>query len=93
VNHATYSIRKIKKKSEYEYVTCRFCSKNKDTYQHRKTDCSNKKVKNIFKEEYTLLSSLNLLSNYERKQCAWDIRYSSYVRVHRLKIAANCKKV
>jgi hypothetical protein len=74
-------------------VTCRFCSKNKDTYQHWKTDCSNKKVKNIFKEEYTLLSSLNLLPNYERKQCAWDIRYSSFVRVHRLNIAANCKKV
>jgi hypothetical protein len=89
VNNATYSTRKIKKISEYEYVTCRFCSKNKDTYQHWKTDCPNKKVKNIFKE-YTLLSSLNLLSNYERKRCAWDV---SYVRVHRLNIAANCKKV
>jgi hypothetical protein len=32
------------KRNLNEYVTCRFCSKNKDTYQHWKTDCSNKKV-------------------------------------------------
>jgi hypothetical protein len=56
VNNTTYTTRKIKKKSQYEYVTCRFCSKNKDTYQHWKTDCSNKKIKNIFKEEKSLFS-------------------------------------
>jgi hypothetical protein len=59
VNNTTYTtvVRKIKKKTEYEYITCRFCSKNKDTYQHWKTDCSNKKIKNIFKEEKSLLST------------------------------------
>jgi hypothetical protein len=28
-----------------------------------------------------------------KKMLSWDIRYSSFVRVHRLNIAANCKKV
>jgi hypothetical protein len=30
---------------------------------------------------------------FKRKQCAWDIRYFLCSCVHRLNIAANCKKV
>jgi len=85
VNKCIYVMKKAKPKSEK--IKCRFCGDDEDSLNHWANTCQNIEIKNLFnneKQKINFLKSKNKVINYETKVKIWDIKYKTYVDVHRL---------